>query len=185
MTTFGRRPGPSRGPRMIPAGVPRHPFTGDRAGRPALTLVRGRDPYGSPVDLRTLTRSPMPGDVRGALVTSVDRVPGGRFQAVWLPVSAPVRIPLGEIVLSWTGAREDLVYVTARLGLAAGPVPLAVWPGLGGDWCDTVRPTVVEVRELHAALRLATAALDCRADQPGAGTTGTEGAGNPDLFPGA
>ncbi|MFF4749268.1 hypothetical protein ACWD5R_30955 [Streptomyces sp. NPDC002514] len=183
MTTFGRWPGRSRGPRVTPAGVPRHPSTGDRAGRPALTLVRGRDPYGSPVDLRTLTRSPMPGDVRGALVTSADRVPGGRLQVVWLPVTAPARIPPGEIALSWTGARKNLVEVTARLGLVGGPVLLAVWPGLGGDWSDTVRPTVAGVRELHAALRLATAALECRAGRPATGIEGTEGTGNPDLFP--
>ena len=50
--------------------------------------------------------------------------------------------------------------VTAHLGLAGAQVLLAVWPGLRGDWSGVVRPTVAEVTELHAALRLATLALD-------------------------
>ncbi|WP_238697871.1 hypothetical protein [Streptomyces sp. E5N91] len=75
--------------------------------------------------------------------------------------------------------------VTARLGLAGAQVLLATWPGLNGDWSDVVRPTVAEVRELHAALRLATVVLDRLGGPPGEGTEGTEGTERPDHFPGA
>jgi hypothetical protein len=182
MATFGRRGGPARGPHAAPPPPPRRRPTGDRARRPPLTLVRDPDPYCGPVALRTLVRSPMPGDVRGALVTAADCVPGGRLQVVWASLGGPTRIPPGQILLSWVPAREDHVDVTARLGLPGGQVLLATWPGLYGDWSDVVRPTVSEVRELHAALRLATAVLDRLADGPNAGTEGTE---DPDYFPGA
>ncbi|MGW3496289.1 hypothetical protein [Streptomyces sp. NPDC001020] len=124
----------------------------------------------------------MPGDVRGALVTAVGRFPGSRLQAVWAPLTSPTRIPPGEILLSWVPAREGRMDVTAHLGLEGAQVLLATWPGLSGDWSDIVRPTVAEVRELHAALRLATVVLD---RLTGTSPAGTEGAGNPDYFPGA
>lgn len=69
--------------------------------------------------------------------------------------------------------------VEAHLGLPGGEVLLATWPGLCGDWTETVRPTVAEVRELHAALRLATAMLERLAD---VSDTGTEGTACPHCF---
>ncbi|MYW62517.1 hypothetical protein GTY65_00240 [Streptomyces sp. SID8379] len=98
----------------------------------------------------------MPADVRGAVVTPVR----GRLMATWLPLSEPSRIPQGRVLLSWTPANADRTDVTARLGLAGAETLLAVWPRLRGEWSAVVRPTVAEVTELHAALRLATKVLD-------------------------
>ncbi|MFJ7495728.1 hypothetical protein ACIQZB_31920 [Streptomyces sp. NPDC097727] len=71
--------------------------------------------------------------------------------------------------------------VTSHPWLEGEQVLLATWPGLNGDWSDIVRPTVAEVRELHAALRLATVVLGRLSDTSPAGTEGT---GKPDRFPG-
>lgn len=102
----------------------------------------------------------MPVDVRGAIVTPV----GDRLMATWMPLSAPTRVPQGRVLLSWTPAGADRTDVTAQLGLAGAQVLLAVWPGLRGEWSGVVRPTVAEVTELHAALRLATVVMDRLAD---------------------
>ncbi|GGJ53208.1 hypothetical protein GCM10010121_075030 [Streptomyces brasiliensis] len=72
----------------------------------------------------------------------------------------PSRIPQGRVLLSWTPAGQDRMDVAAHLGLAGAQVLPAVWPGLGGEWSGVVRPTVAEVTELHAALRLATVLVD-------------------------
>ncbi|MEU0836622.1 hypothetical protein [Streptomyces sp. NPDC005969] len=98
----------------------------------------------------------MPADVRGAIVTAV----GGRLLATWMPLSGPSRLPQGRVLLSCTPAADDRTDVTAHLGLAGTQVLLAFWPGLRSGWCGVVRPTVAEVTELHAALRLATVALN-------------------------
>ncbi|MEV6183262.1 hypothetical protein [Streptomyces sp. NPDC052015] len=132
------------------------PAEADRAGRPVLTLVRGAGPGVTPVELSTLTRAPMPTDVRGAIVTPVH----GRLMATWRSRSEPSRIPQGRVLLSWRPAGEDRTDVTAHLGLAGAQVLLALWPGLRGDWSAVVRPTVAEVTELHAVLRLATVVLE-------------------------
>ncbi|MFF4796231.1 hypothetical protein ACFY2M_42810 [Streptomyces sp. NPDC001276] len=118
--------------------------------------MRGSEADRAPVELFTLTRMPMPADVHGAIVTPVH----GRLMATWMPLSGPSRIPQGRVLLSWTPAGEDRTDVTAQLGLAGAQVLLAVWPGLLGEWSGVVRPTVAEVTELHAALRLATVVLD-------------------------
>ncbi|MEU5088346.1 hypothetical protein [Streptomyces sp. NPDC021356] len=152
----------SRRPSTRPP-LPRRRPAADRDGparRPALTLVPGCDPYRSPVELRTLVRSPMPENVRGALVTTVRKAPGRAFQARWTTLDAPSRIPPGRVRLSWTPAGEERMDVSAHLGPPGAQVLLAVWPALHGNWCDVVRPTVAEVTDLHAALSLATAALD-------------------------
>ncbi|MET7518766.1 hypothetical protein ABZS88_36080 [Streptomyces sp. NPDC005480] len=125
-----------------------------------LTLVPGSAADGTPVELSALTRTPMPADVRGAIVTPVH----GRLMAAWMPLSGPSRIPRGRVLLSWTPAGVGRTDVTARLGLAGTQALLAVWPGLRGEWSAVVRPTVAEVTELHAALCLATAVLDRLAD---------------------
>ncbi|MEV3853144.1 hypothetical protein AB0J38_02335 [Streptomyces sp. NPDC050095] len=49
--------------------------------------------------------------------------------------------------------------VTARLGLISTEVLLATWPNLHDAWSPVVRPTLLEVIELHAALSVATDAL--------------------------
>ncbi|MFJ3672547.1 hypothetical protein ACIPSE_39425 [Streptomyces sp. NPDC090106] len=134
--------------------------TGGGAGRPVLTLVRGSASDCAPVELATLTRSAMPADVRGAVVTPVQ----GRLMATWMPLSGPSRIPQGRVLVAWTPAGEDRTDITAHLGLAGAQVLLAVWPGLRGDWSGVVHPTVAEVTELHGALRLATLALERLAD---------------------
>ncbi|GGM23102.1 hypothetical protein GCM10010129_79300 [Streptomyces fumigatiscleroticus] len=118
--------------------------------------MRGSDAQRTPVELSALTREPMPADVRGAIVTAA----GGRLMASWMPLSGPSRIPQGRVLLSWTPAAAGRTDVTAHLGLAGAEVLLAVWPGLRGEWSGVVRPTLAEVTELHAALRLATAALE-------------------------
>lgn len=128
---------------------------GHRSARPALALVPGTD-AGTRAELATLTRQPMPGDVRGAIVTPVH----GTLMATWVPLEGPSRIPQGRVLLAWTPVGEDRTDVTAHLGLAGAQVLLAVWPGLRGEWSDVVRPTVAEVTELHAALRLVTVVLD-------------------------
>ncbi len=131
------------------------------ADRPVLTLVRGSGATGrTPVALSALTRSPMPAGVRGAIVT----VAGGRLMATWMPSDGPVRIPPGRVLLSWTPASPGRTDVRAHLGLAGAQVLLAQWPGLSGEWSAVVRPTVVEVTGLHAALGLATAVLERLAD---------------------
>ncbi|MEU3985586.1 hypothetical protein AB0F77_36920 [Streptomyces sp. NPDC026672] len=137
-------------------------------GRPTLTLVgdSGEDPFRRPVELRTVSTSPMPPGVRGALVTAVDASPDGRLQVVWLPAAARSRLPAGRILLAWRPVGHHLTEVTARLALPGGEVLLATWPTLGGEWSEVVRPTVAEVRELHAALRLATDVLERLADRP-------------------
>ncbi|MBV2353883.1 hypothetical protein KUM39_05840 [Streptomyces sp. J2-1] len=101
----------------------------------------------------------MPAGVRGAVVTSVAAVPGGTLKTVWVPATQE-RLPAGRIVLSWEPAGEGLTTVTAHLRLARGEVLLATWPLLTGEWSDTVRPTLAEVTELHAALRLAANILE-------------------------
>ncbi|MEV7080895.1 hypothetical protein AB0N88_20540 [Streptomyces sp. NPDC093516] len=106
--------------------------------------------------MSTLTREPMPADVRGAIVTPVH----GTLMATWMPLDCPSRVPQGRVLLAWTPAGDDRTDVTAHLGLAGAQVLLAVWPGLRGEWSGVVRPTVAEVTELHAALRLATVVLD-------------------------
>ncbi|MBO1329842.1 hypothetical protein J3486_01050 [Streptomyces sp. VRA16 Mangrove soil] len=98
----------------------------------------------------------MPADVRGAIVTPVH----GRLMATWMPLRGPSRVPQGRVLLSWTCTDEGRTDVTAQLGLAGTQTLLAVWPGLRGEWSGVVHPTVAEVTELHAALRLATAVLD-------------------------
>ena len=128
---------------------------GHRSARPALTLVPGTG-AGTRAELATLTRQPMPGDVRGAIVTPVH----GTLMATWVPLEGPSHIPQGRVLLAWTPVGEDRTDVTAHLGLAGAQVLLAVWPGLRGEWSDVVRPTVAEVTELHAALRLVTVVLD-------------------------
>lgn len=165
MTTFRKGRGPVHGPRAASPASPRH-SVGARVRRSPLALVRDTGVHEGPVELRTLTRQPMPADVRGALVTSVQSVPGGILRVVWVTAMNAAPIAPGEILLSWEPVGGGLMDVTARLGLASGPVLLAVWPGLRGNWSDTVRPTVAEVRELHAALRLATVVLDRLADRP-------------------
>ncbi|MEV1026645.1 hypothetical protein [Streptomyces sp. NPDC050264] len=49
--------------------------------------------------------------------------------------------------------------MTARLGLSSAEVLLATWPNLHDGWPPVVRPTLLEVIELHAALSVATNAL--------------------------
>ncbi|GGT72840.1 hypothetical protein GCM10010207_83390 [Streptomyces atratus] len=115
-----------------------------------------------PVALSTLTRDPMPADVRGAIVTPVN----GRLMATWIPLDGPSRVPQGRVLLSWTPTDGDRTDVTAHLGLAGAQVLLAVWPGLRGEWSGVVRPTVAEATELHAALRLATVVLNRLTDWP-------------------
>ncbi|MFF1490067.1 hypothetical protein ACIGZH_37680 [Streptomyces sp. NPDC058319] len=154
-----RRP-PARPPLPRRRSAPGPGPDGGPAPRPALTLVPGRDPYRSPVELRTLVRASMPEDVRGALVTTVRKAPGRTFQVRWTTLDDPARVPAGRVRLSWTPAADGRTDVSAHLGLPGAEVLLAVWPALRGDWCDVVRPTVAEVTELHAALSLATAALD-------------------------
>nr|WP_246619662.1 hypothetical protein [Streptomyces corallincola] len=112
-----------------------------------------------PTELRSVSRTPMPAGVRGAVVTSVAAVPGGTLKTVWVPATQE-RLPAGRIVLSWEPAGEGLTTVTAHLRLARGEVLLATWPLLTGEWSDTVRPTLAEVTELHAALRLAANILE-------------------------
>ncbi|MEW2290674.1 hypothetical protein [Streptomyces sp. NPDC047841] len=159
MTRYHRCGRPCCDPSPVrPSSSGRRPRSA-RAGRPVLTLVQGTETRRT-VELSTLTREPMPADVRGAIVTSVD----GRLMATWMPLSAPSRVPQGRVLLSWTHAGEDRTDVTAHLGLAGAQVLLAVWPGLRGEWSGVVRPTVAEVTELHAALRLATVVLDRLAD---------------------
>lgn len=153
------RPWRDRSP-AVPAPSGRRPRGGDRAGRPVLTLVPGSAAERAPVVLSALTRAPMPADVRGAIVTPVH----GRLMAAWMPLSGPSRIPQGRVLLSWTPAGGGRTDVTARLGLAGTQPLLAVWPGLRGEWSGVVGPTVAEVTELHAALRLTTAVLDRLAD---------------------
>ncbi|WP_338704211.1 hypothetical protein V2W30_40645 (plasmid) [Streptomyces sp. Q6] len=128
---------------------------GHRPARPALTLVAGTRADAA-VELATLTMQPMPADVRGAIVIPVP----GTLMATWVPLTAPSRIPQGRIMLAWTPVGDGRTDVTAHLGLAGAQVLLAVWPGLRGEWSGVVRPTVTEVTELHAALRLATVVLD-------------------------
>lgn len=156
MTRYDRhdRPCPDRSP-SIRSSSGRRP-RGDSADRPVFTLVRGSEADRAPVELSTLTRTPMPADVRGAIVTPVH----GRLMATWMPLNGPSRTPQGRVLLSWTPSGEDRTDVTAHLGLAGAQVLLALWPGLRGDWSGVVRPTVAEVTELHAALRLATVVLD-------------------------
>ncbi|WP_324616094.1 hypothetical protein [Streptomyces sp. NRRL F-5727] len=138
---------------------PRRRRTAVGGSRPALSLVpRPEDARGVPVPLSSLTRNPMPPSVRGAVVTEVD----GRLMATWMPSEGPPRVPHGRILLSWTQATFGRTDVRAHLGLAGAQVLLAFWPGLRGEWSSVVRPTVVEVAELHAALRLATRARDHR-----------------------
>ncbi|GAA2347595.1 hypothetical protein GCM10010431_83910 [Streptomyces kunmingensis] len=136
----------------------RRPRSGDKAGRPVLTLVPGSAADRTPVALSALTRAPMPADVRGAIVTPAR----GRLMAVWMPLGGPgpFRIPPGRVLLSWTPTGEGCTDVTAQLGRAEGRTLLAVWPGLRGEWSGVVHPTVAQVTELHAALRLATEAQD-------------------------
>ncbi|MEW2489899.1 hypothetical protein [Streptomyces sp. NPDC048411] len=104
----------------------------------------------------------MPADVRGAIVTPVN----GRLMATWMPLDGPSRVPQGRVLLSWTHTDADRTDVTAHLGLAGVQVLLAVWPGLRGEWSGVVRPTVAEVTELHAALRVATVVLNRLTDWP-------------------
>lgn len=130
------------------------------AGQPVLTLVRGSEADPALVELATLTRSPMPADVRGAVVTPVR----GELRATWMPLSGPSRIPEGRVLLSWSPAGQGRTDVTAHLQLAGALVLLAVWPGLRGEWSGVVRPTVAEVTELHAAFRISLVALECLAD---------------------
>ncbi|MFF4902782.1 hypothetical protein [Streptomyces sp. NPDC001068] len=155
MTRYDRCDRPCRG----------HARTASSSGRrsrsvgpdgPVLTLVRGSEAGPALVDLSALTGAPMPADVRGALVRPVR----GRLLATWMPLSGSSRVPAGRVLLSWTPAGEDRTDVTAHLGLPGAQVLLALWPGLRGDWSAVVRPTVAEVTELHAALRLATRALE-------------------------
>lgn len=142
------RSGSGSGRRAAAARRPGH-RKGD-GGRPVLGLVPGSDTRR--VELSSLTRAPMPADVRGALVTPG----GGTLTASWQLLSAPPRVPPGRVLLSWTPAGDGRMDVTAHLGLVGAQVLLAVWPGLRGDWSAVVRPTVTEVAGLHAALRLAT-----------------------------
>lgn len=146
------RPGGPSPAAVAPSG--RRPG-GHRPARPALTLVPGSR-ADAPADLSTLTRQPMPVDVRGAIAIPAH----GTLLATWMPLDGPSRVPQGRVLLTWTPAGDDRTDVTAHLGLAGGQVLLAVWPGLRGDWSGVVRPTVAEVTELHAALRLATVVLD-------------------------
>ncbi|MFC9626608.1 hypothetical protein ACFTXM_43890 [Streptomyces sp. NPDC056930] len=124
--------------------------------------MRGAQAHRMPVALSTLTRDPMPADVRGAIVTPVN----GRLMATWIPLDGPSRVPQGRVLLSWTPTDGDRTDVTAHLGLAGAQVLLAVWPGLRGEWSGVVRPTVAEATELHAALRLATVVLNRLTDWP-------------------
>jgi hypothetical protein len=122
--------------------------------------VKDANPYLHPVELRTLIDSPMPTNVRGALVTSAASGTDRGLQVRWVLDTSPGRIPAGRILLSWATIGEDTVDVTAHLGLAGAQVLLAVWPSLHGDWCEIVRPTLAEVMELHSAFRLAAAVLE-------------------------
>lgn len=106
----------------------------------------------------------MPDAIRGALVHKVSATPAGTFQISWLAADDPDPLPPGRILLSWGPSAEGTVDVTANLGLPGAEVLLATWPGLTGDWSDTVRPTVVEVMGLHSALMLATAILELLSD---------------------
>ncbi|MFJ2241780.1 hypothetical protein [Streptomyces sp. NPDC087859] len=147
------RPGGGPSPATTsPAGQRSH---GHRSARPAIALVPGTG-AGTRAELSTLTRQPMPGGVRGAIVTPVH----GTLMATWVPLEDSSRIPQGHVLLAWTPGGEGRTDVVAHLGLAGAQVLLAVWPGLRGEWSDVVRPTVAEVTELHAALRLVTVVLD-------------------------
>ncbi|MFF7393224.1 hypothetical protein ACFZAE_32895 [Streptomyces scabiei] len=107
-----------------------------------------------------MTTDPMPDAIRGALIHKVSATPAGTFQISWLAADHPDPLPPGRILLSWGPTTEGTIDVTAHLGLPGAEVLLATWPGLTGDWSDTVRPTVVEVMGLHSALTLATAILE-------------------------
>lgn len=119
--------------------------------------------------LSDLVGQPMPEGVRGALVRSVPPVPRPGLRTTWVPLTSSRRrlagnrgldrIRPGCVMLSWAPAAEGAMDVTARLGLVATEVILANWPGLKGDWSQTVHPTVYEVIGLHAALSVATDAL--------------------------
>lgn len=140
--------------------LPRRRPSNARVGPPTLAVLGGCSLSQAPVALRGVATLPMPSGVRGALVTSVDNGPRRTFQVAWSSLAEPARIPPGRIRLSWAPAGEDLMDIEACLGLPGAEVLLARWPGLRGDWSDIVRPTVAEVMELHAALRLATAVLN-------------------------
>jgi hypothetical protein len=117
------------------------------------------DAWRTPVELSLLTGTAMPAGVRGALAVVVR----GILKATWMPLgSHPVQ--QGRILLAWMPSDAGRTDVTAYLGLARTEVLLAAWPGLRGEWSAIVRPTVVEVAGLHAALRVATAVLDRLSD---------------------
>lgn len=130
-----------------------------------LPALAGPDKAAAPsLELCTVSRTPMPTGVRGAVVTAVDETPGGTLRVGWVP-TGEYRIPAGRIVLSWRSAADGGMAVTAHLRLARTEVLLASWPQLGGEWSDVVRPTATQVTELHAALRLAASILEDMADR--------------------
>ncbi|WP_143048022.1 hypothetical protein [Streptomyces sp. 2314.4] len=78
---------------------------------------------------------------------------------MWDTAPEPEPLRRGTILLSWKPGHGG-TDVTARLGLAATTVVLATWPSLHGDWTPIVHPTLFEVTGLHAALTVATEALN-------------------------
>ncbi|WP_258056080.1 hypothetical protein [Streptomyces sp. Ru62] len=131
------------------------------------------------MDLDKVCALPMPVGAVGAVVRTARGLPGDLLRVSWVQ-AADAPVEAGRVVLAWEpsaagahGGREGDVAegrtptnrpphmdVTATLQLAAGPVLLARWPSLGGDWSDVVRPTVSEVMGLHSALSLATLMLE-------------------------
>lgn len=153
------------------------------AGRTPAVSAAGPQPDAAPapdlVDLGPVCTRPMPVGTVGAVVRTARGLPGGPLRVSWLPAAA-TNVGAGRVVLSWKpsaagvhgGGRSEAeerrtrpaaparMDVTATLHLAGGPVLLARWPSLGGDWTDVVRPTVTEVMGLHSALSLATLMLE-------------------------
>ncbi|MFJ9419993.1 esterase [Streptomyces sp. NPDC101227] len=106
----------------------------------------------------------MPETARGALLRSVPPLPTEPIRVIWSPTGNPSRLRPGSILLIWKPGAEGGMDVTALLGLATAEVTLAIWPALHGDWIPLVHPTLFEVTGLHAALSVATDALNLAND---------------------
>lgn len=110
--------------------------------------------------LNDLVHRPMPRSVRGALLRCVPPQLAQPIHTVWISDLESDRLRPGSILLSWEPSLRDGMDVTARLGVASADVLLANWPDLQGDWIPVVHPTLHEVIGLHAALTVATDALN-------------------------
>ncbi|MFF4953238.1 esterase [Streptomyces chattanoogensis] len=79
---------------------------------------------------------------------------------VWSRTGNPSRLRPGSILLTWKASTRGGMDVTALLGLATTEDTLAIWPTLNGDWTPLVHPSLFEVTGLHAALSVATDAVN-------------------------